>query len=294
MTTSEYLERPEGRLAYDVQGDGPLVVCMPGMADLRSVYRFMTPALVEAGYRVATVDLRGHGDSDATFSSYDDLAAGSDLLALVRHLEAGPAVLIGNSMGGAAAVWAAAEQPELVTGVVLLGAFVRDPVSPWYLKALMALMLKRPWGVAAMGAYYRSINAGTQPAGLAEHVARIKSGLRRPGRWRAFVRTVKTSHAPVTSRLGDVGRPALVVMGEKDPDFPDPEAEARFTADSIGDSADVLMVPEAGHYPHAQRPDVVNPAVTSFLNGLRSAESSEVAGPSSRSEGQTEPGGDHA
>ena len=36
------------------------------MGDLRSVYRFLAPELVGAGYRVATMDLRGHGDSDAT------------------------------------------------------------------------------------------------------------------------------------------------------------------------------------------------------------------------------------
>lgn len=55
------LVRPEGRIAYDVAGAGPLVICAPGMGDLRSVYRFLAPELVHAGYRVATMDLRGRG-----------------------------------------------------------------------------------------------------------------------------------------------------------------------------------------------------------------------------------------
>jgi pimeloyl-ACP methyl ester carboxylesterase len=46
-----------------------LVVLVPGTSDLRASYRFLAPALKEAGYRVACTDLRGHGDSDATFSS---------------------------------------------------------------------------------------------------------------------------------------------------------------------------------------------------------------------------------
>jgi hypothetical protein len=46
---ASYLNRGEGRIAYDVQGEDPLVVCLHGMGDLRSLYRFLTPALVEAG-----------------------------------------------------------------------------------------------------------------------------------------------------------------------------------------------------------------------------------------------------
>ena len=43
-----------------------LVVLVPGMGGLRACYRFLAPALKEAGYRVACTDLRGYGDSDAT------------------------------------------------------------------------------------------------------------------------------------------------------------------------------------------------------------------------------------
>ena len=59
-----YLTRPDGRIGYDVSGDGRLVVLVPGMGDLRAAYRFLAPAVREAGYRVACTDLRGHGDSD--------------------------------------------------------------------------------------------------------------------------------------------------------------------------------------------------------------------------------------
>src|SRR6476620_8436673 len=123
---TRWVARPEGRIAYDMVGTGPLVVCVPGMGELRTVYRRTAPALAAAGYRVVTMDLRGHGDSDATFTAYDDVAAGGDLLALLEQL-GGPAVVIGNSMGAGAAAWAAAERPELVTGLVLVGAFVRNP-----------------------------------------------------------------------------------------------------------------------------------------------------------------------
>jgi pimeloyl-ACP methyl ester carboxylesterase len=264
-STVEYLDRPGGLIAYDVTGDGPLVVCCPGMGDLRSVYRFLTPALVEAGFRVAVMDLRGHGGSDATFDAYDDVAAGTDLVALAGHL-GGPAVLVGNSMGAGAAAWAAAEAPDLVAGLVLIAPFVRNPPAALAAMLVFRLALLRPWGPAAWNAYYASLYPGRRPADLAEHQARIRESLRRPRRWRAFVATTHTSHEPVEGRLDEIRAPTLVVMGERDPDFRDPAGEARFIAGRLG--AKVLMVPGAGHYPQAHYPEVVGPAVIRFVRGV--------------------------
>jgi pimeloyl-ACP methyl ester carboxylesterase len=269
MNTVQYVQRPEGRIAYEIAGAGPLVICMPGMGDLRSSFRFLAPALVNAGYQVATADLRGHGDSDATFSAYDDVAAGSDLLALIDALGAGPAVLIGNSMAAGAAVWAAAEQPASVAGLVLLGPFVREvPISAWQQMAFRLALLK-PWGPAAWTAYYPKFYADHRPADLADHQARIRENLRKPGHWKAFVATTRTSHAPVEARLGEVQAPALVIMGERDPDFPDAAAEARLVADRVGGPGstrnEVVMVPGSGHYPQADSPEVIAPAITNFL-----------------------------
>jgi pimeloyl-ACP methyl ester carboxylesterase len=72
--------------------------------------------------------------------------------------------------------------------------------------------------------------------------------------------------------LGRVGGriPALVVMGEADPDFPDPAAEATWIAERL--QARVVMVPDAGHYPQSQRPDVVGPAVVDHLERARGAQ----------------------
>jgi len=259
---TEYLDRGEGRIGYDVRGQGPLVVCLPGMGDVRFTYRVLADRLAAAGYRVATMDLRGHGDSDTTFTRHDDVAAGQDALALAAHLGA-PATIVGNSMGAGAAVWAAAERPDLVGGLVLAGPFVRDlPVSPVQ-KLLLALALRRPWGVSAWLAYWKTLYPTSKPADLAEHRARIAASLRRPGGWAAFKATTGTTHEPAHARLGDVHVPTLVVMGTKDPDFPDPAVEARFVGEATG--GEVLLVEGAGHYPHAEMPDQVVPAVLDLL-----------------------------
>ncbi len=257
-----FMDRGEGRIGYEVYGDnGPLVVCLPGMGELRSAYRFLAPVLAAAGYRVATMDLRGHGDSDDTFTSFDDVAAGQDALALIAHL-GGPALLVGNSMGAGAAAWAAAEDPAAVTGLALLGPFLRNPAVSPLLALAMRLLLTKPWGPAAWYGYYTRSFPGRRPADFAEHLGRIKASLRRGGHWRSFVRTTRTNHAPVAARLGEVRAPALIVMGAKDQDWPDPAAEARWAAQAL--SAELVLVPDAGHYPMTEYPDLVNPAVLAF------------------------------
>jgi pimeloyl-ACP methyl ester carboxylesterase len=260
--TTALLQRPEGTIEYDVVGDGPLVVCLPGMGELRSSYRFTVPALVDAGYRVATMDLRGHGGSDATFDSYDDVAAGSDALALITELGGGPAVLVGNSMGAGAAVWAAAERPDLVAGLVLVGPFVRNaPVNP-VLAFTFKLAMSGPWAPAVWGAYLPSLYPGRRPDDFSEHRDRIRASMRRPGHASAFTRTTRTSHAPAEARLAEVASPTLVVMGAADPDFRDPTVEAAWITERL--SADQLIVEGAGHYPQAEYPEQVNPALVEF------------------------------
>ena len=260
---TRHLERPGGRIGYDVTGHGPLVIAVPGMGDLRSVYRVLAPALTEVGYRVATMDLRGHGDSDTTFDRYDSPATGSDIVALIRALGDGPAVVIGNSMAAGSAVWAAAEEPTLVAGLVLAGPFVRDVPTGRIAELSFRLALRRPWGPRAWNAWYARLYPGRRPDDLDARRARIRESLARPGGWDAFIRTTNTSHAAAEARLDDVTAPTLVVMGERDPDFGDPTAEARLIGDRLGGR--VVIVPGAGHYPQAEYPEVVTPEIERFL-----------------------------
>ena len=258
-----FLDRPQGRIAFDVSGDGPLVLLVPGMGDLRSTYRHLTPALIAAGFRVATTDLRGHGDSDATFTTFGDAATGDDLVALLVELGQ-PGFLVGNSMGAGASVWAAAQRPDLVRGLVLLGPFVRDPATSALQRLALRVAMNPAWAATTWKAYLPRLYAGRRPADFDSHRAAIVASLRRPGHASALCKTSRISHAQTAARLPDVAAPALVVMGELDPDFDSPADEARWIADQLG--AGIAMIPEAGHYPQSQRPDLTARAVIDFIH----------------------------
>ncbi len=264
--STRYISRPEGRIAYDVQGSGSLVVLVPGMGDLRAGYRFLAPELVAAGYTVATTDLRGHGDSDATFSSYGDPETAGDIAALIDEL-GGHAVIGGNSLAAGAAVIVAAEHPEKVSGLVLLGPFVRNPPSSAFQAWMFHTMMAPLWVASMWKAYLPTLYKGTKPADFDSYRSAVIASLKRPGYGKAFSLTTRqTTHDPAEAVLGGVTAPAIVIMGDSDPDFKDPAGEATWIGEKL--HAQVVLVPEAGHYPQSQRPDITTPAVLGFLATL--------------------------
>jgi pimeloyl-ACP methyl ester carboxylesterase len=264
---TSYLDRPGGRIGYDVAGEGPLVVLVPGMGDLRTGYRFLAPALRTAGYRVARTDLRGHGDSDATFSSYGDEQTADDVAALISEL-GGPAVIVGNSMAAGSAVLAAAQRPGLVSGLVLVGPFVRNPVVGAGRRVLLRVAMAPLWAAISWKSYLPKLYAGRRRLATTWSRYSPKSAGRRPGYARAFSLTTRTSHEAAEARLAEITAPALIVMGEQDPDFPDPRTEADWIASAF--HGQVVMVPEAGHYPQSQRPDITTGAIQRFLESVPS------------------------
>ncbi|MBX3193541.1 MAG: alpha/beta hydrolase [Microbacteriaceae bacterium] len=274
MTTSQttaavrFLDRPEGRLAYTVTGDGPLIVAVPGMGDLRGTWRELTGPLVDAGFRVAVLDLRGHGDADTTFAEHGDVATASDIVALIDEL-GGPALVIGNSMAGSAAVIAAGERPDAVAGLVLISPFLRGGSGGAGMRLFFRLLFARPWGAAVWAAYYRGpLNTGAKSPWLGEHAAAIRASLREPGRLRSLRDlAVALDHDQVTPHVPAVVAPVLIAVGANDPDYQDPAVELAWMGEQL--HAETLLVPDAAHYAHHQRPDVVLPAVLRFAGSLR-------------------------
>ncbi|WP_425861897.1 alpha/beta fold hydrolase [Arthrobacter sp. TWP1-1] len=264
--TTQHLAVPGGMIAYDIQGTGPLLLLVPGMGDLRAAYRFLTPALVSAGYAVAAVDLRGHGDSDPSFADYGDVETAADITLLLRKLGA-PAVIVGNSMGAGAAVIVAAETPDLVDGLVLIGPFVRQPASSTaFSRLFLRLLMARPWAAAAWKAYIPKLYAGNRPTDFADYLAAIIASIKRPGYTRAFSLTTRTDHRRAGTCLSDVTSPTLVVMGDKDPDFSDPKGEADWISRTLGGTT--VMIEDAGHYPQSQQPELTSAAIIRFLGTI--------------------------
>lgn len=189
MTTGERVELSgEGglRLAADVFGpaDGPPALLLHGLGQSRQSWGAAAAHLGEQGWRAYTVDLRGHGDSDRPVeSAYQHSEVAHDVLALCAPLTDRP-LIIGASMGGAAALFAQGRTNEqLFRGLVLVD--ITPDVDMEGGRRIIAFMTANPDGYGsledaadAIGAY-RSGRGRPSPAGLARVLRQGDDG-----RWR--------------------------------------------------------------------------------------------------------------
>ena len=264
--TTKFLKHKNGQVAYDVTGEGPLIVCVPSLGDVRGEYRFLVPLLVKAGYRVATMDVRGHGETSTDWDDFSVAAIGEDILALVRELDAGPAIVVGTSMAGGAAIWSAVEAPELIRGMILVDPVV-DGDGNYLLGGLLSIMFARPWGPSMWKKYYSSLYPTCKPTDFDDYSSALYSNLKQHGRMEAVVEMLRASKRSSGERMPKVKQPALVLMGSKDPDFKNPEAEAKRVATAV--RGEYRMIENAGHYPHAEMPEVTAPLMIAFMDSLK-------------------------
>lgn len=260
-----HLQRPEGRIAWSQHGTtGPLVVGMPGMGDLRENWDEFAKALANLGYRVAVLDLRGHGQSDATFQDVSREAIGTDALALADSLSPEePVVFVGNSYTGASAVWLATEKPARVQALVLIAPFARAVEPTLFQKAALKVGLLRPWGPAVWASYYGSLFPVHPPTDLDARKDAVRTNLREAGRLESLRAMGSTNAASCEARLEQVRSPTLILFGSKDPDFPDPVAEGTLLAARTRGVAQTI--PDAGHYPQAEDPGGIAGRIDAFV-----------------------------
>ncbi|MFF9768581.1 alpha/beta fold hydrolase [Streptomyces sp. NPDC014636] len=262
------LRTTDGRLAYREAGSGaPLVLLHGGFTDHRmweEQLRAFAP-----GHRVIAWDARGHGASDnATrpFRQVDDLAA------LLRGLDAAPAVLVGLCMGGGIAVDCALEYPELVRALVISGAGTSEPVfeDRWVLEVIAAQN-----GALAAGdlagwadAFVRwAAGPHRDPADVDPEVVRLlrETGL---GTLSKHTPDEPDHHVPVTEtweRVAGIEVPLIAINGALD--SADHLAMAARLVELVQDGRTV-SVPDAAHYPNMENPARFNAELAAFLEKL--------------------------
>jgi pimeloyl-ACP methyl ester carboxylesterase len=87
-----------------------------------------------------------------------------------------------------------------------------------------------------------------------------------PGRLKSLMEMLRASKRASEERIPRVNKPTLVLMGSKDPDFKNPESEAKWVAGHL--KGTYTMIENAGHYPHAEMPEIAGPLMLHFMQSL--------------------------
>ncbi|WP_226365366.1 alpha/beta fold hydrolase [Pseudonocardia sp. ICBG162] len=259
------------RLSWtDHGGDGPPVVLVMGTGSPGRVWQtHQVPALRDAGHRVLTLDNRGIPPSDECAHGFtvDDMAA--DVLALVAHLDAGPAALVGTSLGSRVVIEAGLARPDLVSRVVAMAAHARlGPVQRAVTAGEIALAdagveLPEDYHAAVSALQYLSpatLRADREAQDWLDILAFAGAGVSKGHRAQLQVSMALRDR---TEAYRALAVPLLVLAFADDAAIP-PHL-SREVADAVP-GARYVEIADAGHYGYLERPDEVNRATVEFLS----------------------------
>ncbi|WP_322821006.1 alpha/beta fold hydrolase [Chloroflexus sp.] len=232
--------------------------------------------LLSRRFRCIAVDLPGYGESPplrerATIGRYAQIIG-----RLITGLSEHPAVLVAHSMGGMISATLALQIPQLVDRMVLLCPTISGRLSFWINTFVSPItMLERfPLFSRLLALLEPSMLYVTdslmKPASFAERSAiseadylRLRADARRPGQGRVRAECfVAMRNQDLSGRLRELETPALVIWGAEDNTVP--LRDAGVIADEWR-SADLRIVPKAGHWPHFETPDVTLRYIASYL-----------------------------
>ena len=256
-------------LYYELHGNGPLLVLIPGLGYDGWMYSRMIPGLAEQ-FQVISIDNRGSGLSDKPAGPYTAQMLAADVIGLLDELGAAKAHIVGHSMGGFIAQALAIDYPERVDRLVLsatnFGGPHHIPITPPAMAVLTDVSgdpierLRRGIAISTAPGFAES-NAEFVESWLQYRVAHPID----PAGYQAQLAIglgLLSEAASFEHKLGRVTAPTLLLFGEHDVVVPPGNAE--LLAAKLP-HARVEILPNAGHVFPFETPEAANRAITRFL-----------------------------
>ncbi len=273
------------KIQYTVIGKGCPLILVHGFGASMGHWRKNIPVLAAGGYRVFAIDLLGFGGSDKPPLNYT-LELWQELLKdfWAAHIQE-PTVFIGNSIGALLSLMVMANHPETAAGGVLIScagglshrphelnpplriamaAFNRLVRSKITGRVIFDRVRQKPQIRRTLLQVYRNREAVTD-----ELVDLLYTPACDPGAQQVFASILSADPGPTPSELlPKVKAPLLVIWGADDPWTPISGAKIFQQAGENGKQIQIVPIPNAGHCPHDEVPDVVNPLILKWLAEL--------------------------
>lgn len=256
-------------LYYDLVGpeDGPVVCLAHSLAADSGMWMEQVLPLLEAGFRVLRIDMRGHGGSAPVPGNYHMTQLYGDVLEVMNALEIGQMHLIGLSIGGMLAQGLALDHPARIRSLMLCDSQPASPADAATRWGGRILEVQKAGSCVPLG-------DGTMQRWFTPEFRQ-----RKPVRWRQIRDTVIATSAQgyigcaaaiqnfdYRPRLSGLHIPTLIVCGADDPGAP--PGESKHIASLLPDGR-YQEIANARHLPNVERPETFNPLMLGWLKAHR-------------------------
>jgi pimeloyl-ACP methyl ester carboxylesterase len=254
-----------GEIHFIERGAGRPFLLLHGVTNSTLVWHYQLLDLVEAGYRVVAMDIRGHGRSTAGHDGYTLEAMARDAWTVIQTLDLRDAVVVGHSMGAMVLLQLLSDHPELATsGAVSALAMVATSASPVLGNGVPAAaaevvrLLTPAAGRGHLRATRGRVERGKSAGDLAAAYCRLAFGSHPSVAQVEVLRAMSSSlPGPVVGHLiqtllnldvrhvlPSIAVPTLVVVGSRD--LLTPVWHSRYAANHIP-VAELHVLPGCGH-----------------------------------------------
>ncbi|MEE9599519.1 MAG: alpha/beta hydrolase [Anaerolineales bacterium] len=270
----EFVLLSAGWVHYQMDGppDSPLVVFVHGFSVPSYIWDPTCQALVNEGYQVLSFDLYGRGYSDRPERVYDINLFYVQLKELLDKLEINsPVHLVGLSMGGPIVARYGYTHPDLVSSITLVAPEVvqtpNNDIFPMNLNGVGEYLMRAVMEPVVLpklqsGDFY-------QPDKFPGWIDLYRVQLQYHGTGRALLSTirqlVKLNPEMEYQELSQTKLPVLLIWGSKDQTISEEHIQV---LRELLPEMEVLIVERAGHIPHYERPEIVNPLLIDFLSTI--------------------------
>lgn len=258
---------------FTEEGEGPPLVFLHGFPLDRDIWMKQIRAF-RSDWRVILPDLRGFGESEGTPGPVSMARLAEDVHDLLRHLGAGPAVLVGHSMGGYVALAFARAFPQALRGLVLVGTKAgADAPEAAVSRRAMAAKVEREGTAFLLKAMAAKMLA---PGNRDETMTVSITSFMRPNRPEGLISALlgMAERPDARTWLADLHVPTLVLAGREDALIP--IEEAGVLARGIP-GAELQLLDRAGHLVAYEQPYAFNEALRLWADRLAPSASREAA-----------------
>jgi len=264
------------RVAYRVDGKGPVLLLVHGMAGSSETWRRVTPALAQR-FTVLAPDLLGQGESDKSGGDYSLGAQANMLRDLMDSLGYERATVVGQSLGGGVAMQFAYQFPERCERLVLVDSGGLGREVTFYLRMLTVPGFESIFPLFCTPRLRDAGNliatwlgrAGVRSTPASQEIWRSYTSLANAESRRAFFRSLRDVidlSGQAVSALRRLYRaaqlPTLIVWGAQDPFIPVSHAVAAHEA-IPGSRLEIFD--GVGHYPHCEAPERFVAVLNDFI-----------------------------